>query len=209
VKDSLFSTALLTVEAILNRRPLSYISAGDKMTLPICPADFVSPWAFGNLLDWSAPEEETTFKAGKAWHDFQKRLDIFWEQFATFVRPFLQKKMNKWACDKENLKIGDVVMLLDLNTRGHWPLAVIIDVKTAPDGKVRTATVRCRENVFIRLVNLMCKLLEAEGEVHMMHTRDYRTPTVQLKACRRVQTFIPEKNRKISDPNSLVCNLLC
>lgn len=44
---------------------------------------------------------------------------------------------------KENLKVGDLVLLVDVNySRGEWPTARVVEVMPSSDGFVRTVKVK-------------------------------------------------------------------
>ena len=43
---------------------------------------------------------------------------------------------------ENQIKIGDVVCLLERNSRGRWPLAIVEEVLPGPDGKIRTVKIR-------------------------------------------------------------------
>ena len=49
----------------------------------------------------------------------------------------------KWNSPKENLKVGDIVLLADEGyPRDQWPLAVVVEAEVSEDGYVRTVKVR-------------------------------------------------------------------
>jgi len=67
----------------------------------------------------------------KRWKQSQYLADLFWKRWIKEYTPLLQHR-TKWLVQKEQLKEGDLVLLIDdLKTRNMWPLARI--VKTYPD----------------------------------------------------------------------------
>ena len=65
----------------------------------------------------------------------------FWKHWTELYAPSLLKQQ-KWHKETQRqLKVGDVVMVADQNTlRGEYRLALVTEVHTGKDGKVRTAT---------------------------------------------------------------------
>ena len=69
-------------------------------------------------------------------------LDQFWRRFVAEITPQFHC-MNKWQRELPNLKIGDVVLVLEKDDRARWPLARITAVtKTDRDGLVRRVQIR-------------------------------------------------------------------
>lgn len=57
----------------------------------------------------------------------------------------------KWNNPKENVKVGDLVLLADENyRRGEWPLALVVEVIPGRDGLVRTVLVKTTSTVATR-----------------------------------------------------------
>ena len=65
-------------------------------------------------------------------------LDRFWQRFVHEYVPTLNQFMTRWPYSSPEIKVGDVVMLLEKSEAGRYPLALV--KKTLPnpqDGKVR------------------------------------------------------------------------
>lgn len=68
--------------------------------------------------------------------------DVFWCRWLKEYLPTLQQRQ-KWLQPKQNLRIGDLVLILHENTpRNHWPLGLITQVYPGADGLVRTVEVK-------------------------------------------------------------------
>ena len=64
--------------------------------------------------------------------------------------PTLQQRQ-KWICEKDNLKIGDVVLVVDNNSpRGRWLLGRVIKTFPGRDGKVRAAEIKTKNSTLTR-----------------------------------------------------------
>ncbi len=135
--DEEFHTALVEVEGILNSRPLSYVPTEPDAPRPLTPADALGVPPYRQI----APPPAGGWKYQKRWHFLQARLDAFWRRFVTEVVPYLQL-MHKWNSTARNLQKGDVVLLLDNQCRGRWPLARVEAVEESSDGHVRAALIR-------------------------------------------------------------------
>ncbi len=135
--DEEFHTALVEVEGILNSRPLSYVSGDPDTPRPLTPADALGVPPYRQL----APAPPAGWKLQRRWHFFQARLDAFWKRFAQEVIPYLQLA-HKWTKTRRDLRKGDVVLILDDQCRGRWPLALVHAVEEGADGHVRAVLVR-------------------------------------------------------------------
>ena len=76
--------------------------------------------------------------------------------------PLLQRRQ-KWLQPQRNLKVGDLVLVCDENSkRGAWPKAIVEETFPDGDGTVRRVRVRVRtaSTEYLRDVRKLC-LLEA------------------------------------------------
>ena len=74
--------------------------------------------------------------------------------------PILQSRQ-KWHKIREDIKVGDLVMIADENVaRGSWPLGLVTDVTTGRDGHVRSVKMRSRDKVVVRPIT---KIVFLEG----------------------------------------------
>ena len=73
-------------------------------------------------------------------------------------------QMPKWCEDQRNLKIGDIVILIDeKNPRGTCPLGKVIETFAAEDGVVRSVVVQTRGTELKRPSHNLCLLEPADG----------------------------------------------
>ncbi len=139
--DEEFSTALTTVECILNSRPLTYVADDPEAPLPLTPADALGITPYHQV----APTPPKGWSLQKRWHFLQHCLDKFWERFRLEVLPYLQRA-TKWTKTHRDLQKGDVVLQLDDQARGKWPLALVDAIEPGRDGHVRAVHLRCPGN---------------------------------------------------------------
>ena len=70
----------------------------------------------------------------------------FWHRWLREWLPSLNVR-RKWTEVKQDLKVGDVVLVISPNTpRSHWPLGRVIEVYPGQDGHVKVAKVQVGKN---------------------------------------------------------------
>ena len=78
----------------------------------------------------------------------------WWEEFLAALNT-----RKKWSDEKDNLKIGDVVLVVDQNAlSGQWPLGPVDKVFPGQDGQVRVVQVSMRGHKFTRPIIRLCLL---------------------------------------------------
>ena len=76
--------------------------------------------------------------------------------------PNLQLR-SKWYKTRENLAVGDLVLLIDANVkRCQWSMGKILKVYPGADGKVRSVNVKTTEGTYDRPITKVCLLLAKE-----------------------------------------------
>ena len=99
-------------------------------------------------------------KYKRRWRFVQYLTDQFWRRWVKEYLPELQKR-NQWCHGQKNVKIGDLVLIMDENTpRGLWPLGLVTDVKLGRDNLVRSVTVKTRSTSFVRPISKIVMLEE-------------------------------------------------
>ena len=74
--------------------------------------------------------------------------------------PALQGRQ-KWLAQKQNLTIGDIVLLVNEDTpQSVWPIAPIVDTFPGKDGLVWSEEVKTKNSVLVHPVNKLCLLVE-------------------------------------------------
>ena len=142
------------VEGFLNRRPLSYTLTDNNTISPLTPNHFLAGKALEGL------ELQGGLSLEDAYNKVVKALDLAWKRFMKEIIPQL-RSMKKWQRERDSLAVGDVVMLLDeVNDRGLYPLASVVEVNESSDGRVRQVKVRVAESGKIKDLSLkhLCHL---------------------------------------------------
>jgi transposase InsO family protein len=131
-------TYLTYAERIVNDRLLTPVRDGVEEPKPLSPNDLLNPRNSVNLrIDM--PLEQL---ADKRWRQVNRMITEFWNKWKREYLDTLQVRQ-RWLGFKENLKVGDLVIVETESTpRMAWPLGIVAEVKRRSDGLVRTADVR-------------------------------------------------------------------
>ncbi|XP_052073800.1 uncharacterized protein LOC127711732 [Mytilus californianus] len=134
------TTFLAEVTAIINARPIAQISSDPEMPLIISPSMLLT-----GKQDY-LPVITDTYNLKDMYHAQWKHVqvlsDIFWKHWRSDYLQCLQQR-RKWHVDKDNIKVGDVILMRDKSVyRGEWPLGIVEEVIKSDDEKVRKARLR-------------------------------------------------------------------
>ena len=153
VSDEVLHTVFCEVEAIVNDRPLTYISVGSNSLEPITPAHLL-------LLRGGAGPAPGVFSEGdsfsrRRWRQAQYLASQFWLRFVREFLPTLQARQ-KWTRETRNMREGDIVLLTDKDApRGLWQMGRVIDVHHGKDNLVRSALVQTATSRYLRPIHKM------------------------------------------------------
>lgn len=94
----------------------------------------------------------------RRWRHSQILADHFWQHFLRYYLPGLQARQ-KWRTESANLKVGDVVMIVDNQLpRALWPVGKVSQVFSGPDTRIRTVEVTVKGKTYIRPVARLVSL---------------------------------------------------
>ena len=144
VCDELLSTVIAEATNILNSRSLTRNSDDPKddpnHLLQLRPCSSLAPGLF-DKDDQSSQHQ---------WRQAQYLPNLFWRRWTREDLPNLQEGQ-KWKGLKDNLKINDILLLMDENfPRGQWPLTRVVEVVPSKDGLMRSAKVKTSSTVVTR-----------------------------------------------------------
>ena len=161
ITDESLTTLFCEVENIVNGRPLCKVSDDPNDASVITPNHLLMTRA-GAVLPPGRFDVHDTYR--KAWRHTQNLVNQFWSKWVRFYLPELQKRQ-KWFNVTENLAIGDLVLLADVNTpRSLWPLGLVREVTKGRDGLVRSAKLETRSTKeMVRPITQLI-MLEAKTE---------------------------------------------
>lgn len=156
-RDETLLTLLCEVEAIVNSRPLTHVSVSSTDDVALTPFHFLLGTSSNLPIDAT---ENTDLCSRKQWRVAQRLADMFWSRWLKEVLPSLLPRTMRSTSDEDQLKVGDVVLVIDpTSERSYWPRGAIEAVYPGADGRVRVVDVRTsrgtlRRRSALRLVRL-------------------------------------------------------
>ncbi|XP_054259795.1 uncharacterized protein LOC128984491 [Macrosteles quadrilineatus] len=141
-------TLATQVEAVLNSRPLTALSADPSDISALTPGHFL----IGTSLV-AVPEpnlEEVPENRLNHWQTVQALHQRFWQRWhQEYLHQLQQRK--KWEKPNKNLEVGDLVIIQDPRTPPLlWPLGRIVKTSPGSDGIVRVVTIKTQRGTFCR-----------------------------------------------------------
>lgn len=151
-----FSTVLTQVEALLNSRPLTPLSADPNDLSVLSPGHFLTMEPLSVVPDEDLAD--TKVSVVQRWRLLQKMHQDFWSKWSKEYMHTLQQRM-KWHDKQPNIVKGALVLILNEQTGPmKWPLARIVDTHPGSDGVCRVVTVRTSTGLYKRPVVKLCPL---------------------------------------------------
>ena len=154
VKDEELLTVFTGVESLLDSRPLTATGNDPNDEPVLTPNHFLIGHMGGEL----APESVDTlaFDPRKKWRRIQELIQQTWRRW---MREYITSigSRRKWFGQKENLKDGDVVLVIDSDTpRRNWKVGV--GVHPGGDGLVRVVDVKVGDCTYRRSISRISRL---------------------------------------------------
>jgi hypothetical protein len=154
-------TLMAEVVCIINSRPITTVS--DDPTLPT----ILSPNMLLTHKENSdiAPRKDLDVKDmyRSQWRQVEVLADQFWKRWKSQYLQNLQSRQ-KWQKERENVKTGKVILLVDDNlSRIQWQVGVVDEVFPSSDNLVRKVSVRVIKDgkhvVFVRPITKLVLLV--------------------------------------------------
>ena len=155
-----FCTLMAEVTAIVNHRPLLPVSSDPENPAVLSPSTLLTQKFNSN----HAPPDFENFTSKdmirSEWKRVQVLADVFWKRWKNEYMQSLQPR-RKWQTVRPDLKLGDVVLLKDIDApRNRWPLAVIVAIMPSDDSHVRKVQLKIfRHNKSSVLTRPICELV--------------------------------------------------
>ncbi|XP_043203367.1 uncharacterized protein LOC122371257 [Amphibalanus amphitrite] len=126
VSDEVLHTALLEVEAMVNGRPLTYVSPDGTDVEPLTPNHLLLGCSIVNISPGVFQPCELSSR--RRWRQSQVLADLFWKRWRREYVPTLTSRQ-KWLRKTRNLQEGDVVRSVELKAAGggtyHRPVSKV------------------------------------------------------------------------------------
>ena len=159
------NTLIVEIEGVVNRRPLTALSTNPEDLTPITPAHILYPAVFAHSSSILVPVTTSSQAEDvrSSWKTVQSRVNAFWKTWSREYVTLLHNRP-KWSKTRKNLKIGDLVLIVDEQLRRcEWKLGRV--VKPIAKGEhVRKIEVRCIDGKNILRDRTKIVLLELDGE---------------------------------------------
>ncbi|XP_073967153.1 uncharacterized protein [Choristoneura fumiferana] len=154
-REELLHTLLLEAEALVNSRPLTYVTENGQY-------ESLTPFHFliGTSSNQQTPARlnDGAFSLRKEWQKVLRLSEHFWGRWLKEYLPSLRPKKSTGS-QHENLKVDDVVLVVDPDMpRGVWPMGRIVEVFPGRDGIVRIADVATKGGTLRRPVRKLARL---------------------------------------------------
>ncbi|XP_066932794.1 uncharacterized protein [Clytia hemisphaerica] len=136
LNDFTLQTVMTEVEAVLNSRPLTYVSNDPNDLEPLTPNHFLLGRPSSKPI--TSVDYEIRSAPRKKWKQVQSITNQFWDRWSKEYLATLTTR-SKWRkTSSPALKEGDLVMMLEKNlVRSQWTLGRIKEVFKSSDGEVR------------------------------------------------------------------------
>ena len=157
------NTVIVEIEGIVNRRPLTAVSADPKDCAALTPNHILAPAATPSSSNIVIPNVPTTEaeRLRCTWKRAQDRVNSFWKTWSKEYLTTLHPRA-KWRKTRRDAAVDDLVLLVDESTpRGEWRLGRIVQVG-GTDSHVRKALVKRADGKVVLRDRTKLVLLEVE-----------------------------------------------
>ncbi|XP_046665229.1 uncharacterized protein LOC124357451 [Homalodisca vitripennis] len=144
-----FMTLTVQVEAMLNSRPLTPLSADPSDLSALTPGHFLIGTPLAALPE--ADHHNTPTNRLRHWHLVQAFHQRIWKRWHLEYLHSLQQR-SKWTSPQPNIQVGDLVLIQAPSPYLTWPMGRVIKTHPGADGIVRVITLKTINGVLTRPV---------------------------------------------------------
>ncbi|XP_023312397.1 uncharacterized protein LOC108915573 [Anoplophora glabripennis] len=158
-------TLLCDCEAVVNARPLTYISNDHNDSVTLSPAMFLREQVSCNVVDCDLVEKICLTRSMRNKQKLREYLkNRFRLEYLGQLKPLRETKSNA------TIKTGDIVLIgNDSHKRVEWPMGQVIDVVPGKDGRIRLVRVRTSHGELLRPVQRLYPLECVDDSVERNH----------------------------------------
>ncbi|XP_053690825.1 uncharacterized protein LOC128739367 [Sabethes cyaneus] len=161
--DEGLATLVVAAEAIVNRRPLTYLPLDAAEKEALTPNHFLLGSSNG-VLQPATAFTDPALALKSSWYQIQHQLDIFWKRWIREYLPMLTKR-TKWFGEVKPLANGDLVLIVDDSQRNGWLRGRILEAVAGKDGRIRQAIVQTTKGILRRPVSKLAVLeVQTDGK---------------------------------------------
>ncbi|GFW23653.1 integrase catalytic domain-containing protein [Trichonephila clavipes] len=144
-------TLITQIEAILNSRPLTPLSSDVDDLEVLTPAHFLIGRPITAIVEPSLLQCESNRL--NVWQRITKSVQTIWKRWSLSYLNSLQQR-KKWIVNKENLKLGDMVLIREENLPPcKWLLGRVVKIYMGKDKKVRVVDIKTGKGIYKRSIN--------------------------------------------------------
>ncbi|XP_031333915.1 uncharacterized protein LOC116163923 [Photinus pyralis] len=151
-----FNTVLISVEAILNSRPLCAMSCDPNDIKALTPSHFLNLEPLNSYIE----PDLTDLKMNRLsrWQLIQRIHQDFWKRWhAEYLHTLNQR--SKWYDMTVAIKTDSLVLIREENSPPlHWALGRVIECFPGADGVTRVVNVKTQKGILRRPVSKLCLL---------------------------------------------------
>ena len=152
--DEILQTYLTEAENLINSRPITRVS-DEPLVDALTPNHLL-------VMQGNSPHSLVGYDDSKIvrsqWKQVTQLTENFWRRWHAEYLHTLQQRQ-KWNRKLPNIKVGELVMLVEPNlARGQWPLGIIEKLKPSSDGLIRSVSVRTAASTYDRPLGKLVKL---------------------------------------------------
>lgn len=179
------STLLCEIEAVINSRPITFVSDEVGEVEPLTPAHFIIGERLITPSAFQSPEElSVLLQLDRMFEHRMKILGDFWARWSKEYLLSLQCYRSQTSGDK--IQVGDVVLIAEDSVRRHlWPVGIVQEALNGRDVLVRSVKVRSNGKVFRRPIKKLYRL-EAGDNSNMVTADQPREQNITTRSGRRV-----------------------
>ncbi|XP_041453667.1 uncharacterized protein LOC121406862 [Lytechinus variegatus] len=159
--DEGLTTLMCKVEAIVNGRPLTVVSADRRDPEPLTPNHLLLIRPNAELPP--GVFDQSDLYSRRRWRQVQYLADVFWRRWTKEYLPTLQHRQ-KWVKERRNLDVDDVVLVVDDMPRNKWLLGRVVEIYPGKDKLVRSAKVKVVTGELTRPIHKLCLLESVESD---------------------------------------------
>ncbi|GFV95335.1 DUF5641 domain-containing protein [Trichonephila clavipes] len=143
-------TLITQIEAILNSRPLTPLSSDVDDLEVLTPAHFLIGRPITAIVEPSLLQCESNRL--NVWQRITKSVQTIWKRWSLSYLNSLQQR-KKWIVNKENLKLGDMVLIREDLPPCKWLLGLVVKIYMGKDKKVRVVDIKTGKGIYKRSIN--------------------------------------------------------
>jgi hypothetical protein len=202
---SSLQTIIVEIEAVLNDRPLTYVSSDIEDEEPLTPSHLLYGRRITSLPHPIVEDDEINEPNFGNMSEITRRAQIqalilqhFWSQWKAEYLTSLREFHKTTGKNNQTIRVGEVVLIHDDSPRIKWKLAVIEDLITGNDGLIRAANLRTSTGQTNRPI---AKLYPLEVRTDIMSKTEHKSEGVapQRPEIRSKRTAANNALKKISE----------